>query len=80
MEYLSHKEQYEHSVRKACHMFKKLQEMPHGSMDNFRFVFFYITVFLFGMRMQLYCFCNWALFLFLSILFDMHLKIWSETS
>ncbi|KAK3931837.1 putative peroxisomal acyl-coenzyme A oxidase 1 [Frankliniella fusca] len=36
MEYLSHKEQYEHAVRKACHMFRKLQEMPHGSMDNFR--------------------------------------------
>lgn len=37
MEYLSHQEQYEVAVRKACHMFKKLQEMPHGSMDNFRY-------------------------------------------
>jgi len=36
MEYLSHKEKYEESIRKACHMFKKLQDMQHGSMESFR--------------------------------------------
>ncbi|XP_076261725.1 acyl-CoA oxidase 1 [Rhynchophorus ferrugineus] len=39
MEYLSHKEKYEEAVRKACLVFKKVQQLQNegkGGMDNFR--------------------------------------------
>lgn len=38
-EYLSHKEKYEESVRKACIVFRKVQELQNqgkGGMENFR--------------------------------------------
>lgn len=40
-EYLSHKEKYEEAVRKACILFKKVQELQEqgkGGMDNFRYI------------------------------------------
>lgn len=42
LEYLSHKEKYEEAVRKACLLFKKVQQLQQegkGGMDNFRFVY-----------------------------------------
>lgn len=39
LEYLSHKEKYEEAVRKACLLFKKVQQLQNegrGGMDNFR--------------------------------------------
>ncbi|XP_050313924.1 probable peroxisomal acyl-coenzyme A oxidase 1 [Anthonomus grandis grandis] len=39
LEYLSHKEKYEEAVRKACLVFKKVQQLQNegkGGMDNFR--------------------------------------------
>ncbi|XP_044256836.1 probable peroxisomal acyl-coenzyme A oxidase 1 [Tribolium madens] len=39
LEYLSHKEKYEDAVRKACIIFRKVQELQNegkGGMDNFR--------------------------------------------
>jgi hypothetical protein len=39
LEYLSHKEKYEEAVRKACIIFRKVQELQsqgRGGMDNFR--------------------------------------------
>lgn len=39
MEYLSHKEKYEEAVRKACLVFKKVQQLQNegkGGIDNFR--------------------------------------------
>ncbi|XP_060516308.1 probable peroxisomal acyl-coenzyme A oxidase 1 [Cylas formicarius] len=39
LEYLSHKEKYEEAVRKACLIFKKVQQLQNegkGGMDNFR--------------------------------------------
>lgn len=40
-EYLSHKQKYEEAVRKACHVFKKIQEYQEahdgGGMQQFRY-------------------------------------------
>lgn len=39
LEYLSHKEKYEEAVRKACILFRKVQELQNegkGGMENFR--------------------------------------------
>lgn len=39
LEYLSHKQKYEEAVRKACILFKKVQQLQNegrGGMDNFR--------------------------------------------
>lgn len=39
LEYLSHKEKYEESVRKACLLFKKVQQLQsegRGGIDNFK--------------------------------------------
>lgn len=39
LEYLSHKEKYEEAVRKACILFKKMQQIQNegkGGMDNYR--------------------------------------------
>lgn len=43
MEYLSHKERYEHAVRKSCLLFKKLEEWQtlddsgSNSMDVYKY-------------------------------------------
>lgn len=34
MEYLSHKERYEHAVRKSCVLFKKVNEWQQIDDDN----------------------------------------------
>lgn len=50
LEYLSHKEKYEDAIRKACIIFRKVQELQNegkGGMDNFRYeynIHFHITI------------------------------------
>lgn len=41
MEYLSHKEKYEENIRKACVIFRKVQELQNAGkagMENYRWV------------------------------------------